>query len=117
VSEDTQSFISTIFGGIQHAFGVFRQLLDALDGIPAGFPIGPADLIAAARIRIADQNDPTSGELAQLRDAYVYALGVVEQTVLAASRSSALELATADQPATGDTRKPTLVSTGQEVTL
>jgi hypothetical protein len=37
--------------------------------------------------------------------------------VLAASRSSALELATADQPATGDTRKPTLVSTGQEVTL
>jgi hypothetical protein len=92
------------------------DLLDALDGAPAGFPIAPADLIAAARIRIADQNDPASGELAQLRDAYTYAIGVIEQMVLAASGLSALEIGTPDNAA-GDTRKPTLVSTGQEVTL
>jgi hypothetical protein len=93
------------------------DLLDALSGGAIGFPVAPPDLIAEARIRIAEQNDPATGELAQLRDAYAYAIGVVEQTVLAASGLSELEVATAGQVPAVDSRKPILVSTGKEVTL
>ena len=38
--------------------------------------------------------DPQVGELALLRDAYTFAIGVAEQTVLAASGLSQLEIAT-----------------------
>ena len=48
---------------------------------PAGFPIAPPELIEAARIRIAEQNDPASGELAQLKAAYEYAIGAAEQVL------------------------------------
>jgi hypothetical protein len=74
------------------------DLLDALDGAPAGFPIAPAELIQEARIRIALANDPELGELAQLRDAYTYIEGVVEQTLLAASGLTALEIGTDPTP-------------------
>jgi hypothetical protein len=74
------------------------DLLDALDGAPAGFPIAPAELVQEARTRIALANDPELGELAQLRDAYVYLEGVVEQTLLAASGLTALEIGTDPTP-------------------
>ena len=93
------------------------ELLDMLEGGPAGFPIAPAEVIAEARIRIAEQNDPAVGELAQLRDAYAYAIGVVEQTTLAASGLSQLEMAASGQTPKADSRKAVLVSTGKEVTL
>jgi hypothetical protein len=81
-------------------------LLDALDGAPAGFSIAPPDLIQEARIRIAERNHPELGDTAQLRDAYSYSLGVVEQTVLAASGLSKVEVATDPAPSKLDMRQP-----------
>jgi hypothetical protein len=79
--------------------GANTDLLDALEGAPAGFPIAPAELVRETRESIALKNHPELGELAQLRDAYTYALGVVEQTVLAATGLSAAEVATEPAPA------------------
>ena len=92
--------------------GASADLLEALDGAPAGFAIAPPELVQEAKVRIAEKNHPELGELAQLRDAYTYALGVVEQGLLEASGLSAVELGTDPTP-TRDTRQPTLVSTGQ----
>ena len=68
------------------------ELLDALDGAPSGFPIAPPELVAEARTRIAEANHPELGELASLQKAYEFALGVVENTILAASGLSKLEV-------------------------
>lgn len=72
--------------------GASTDLLEALEGAPAGFGIAPADLVEEARVKIAEKNHPELGELAQLRDAYTYAIGVVEQTVIAASGLTPLEI-------------------------
>ena len=53
---------------------------------------------------IAERDHPELGELAQLKQAYTYALGIAEQTLLAASGGGA-----------PDTRKPFLLSTGEPV--
>jgi len=72
--------------------------LDALEGAPPGFPVAPADLLKAARNRIAEANDPELGELATLQKAYEFALGATEQVVIEASGLRELEVVT--NPAT-----------------
>jgi hypothetical protein len=94
--------------------GANTDLLDALEGAPAGFPIAPAELVREARIAIAERDHPVLGELATLRDAYTYALGVADQTLVAASGLSSLEISTDPAP-TGGTQRPYIVSTGQPV--
>jgi hypothetical protein len=86
------------------------ELLDAIDGAPSGFPIAPAELIAAARIRLVEAADPASGELAQLRDAYVYALGVAEQTLLKASGLGAQDLTGEPAPTRAQALSPHFMS-------
>lgn len=95
--------------------GASMDLLEALEGAPSGFAIAPADLIQEARIRTAEQNHPELGETAQLRDAYRYAIGVVEETITAASGLTKLELNSNPTPPTRDTRQPYRVSTGEPV--
>jgi hypothetical protein len=68
------------------------ELLDALEGAPSGFSIAPPELLHEARIKIAEKSHPELGELAQLRDAYTYAINVAEQTLLAASGLGAQDL-------------------------
>jgi hypothetical protein len=93
--------------------GPGHDLLDALDGAPAGFPIAPAALVQETRERLALKNHPELGELAQLRDAYTYALGVVEQTAFAASGLSERELSGHSTEHRPNTLKPTFVNSGQ----
>jgi hypothetical protein len=95
--------------------GANTDLLEALEGAPAGFPLAPAELVQQTRERIAEKNHPELGELAQLRDAYSYALGAVEQTLLAASGLNPAELDADPTPRAADARRPLLGSTGQPV--
>ena len=94
--------------------GAGLDLLDALEGAPAGFPIAPPELVQEARVRIAEKNHPELGELAQLRDAYSFALGVVDQALVAASGLNPVEISTNPAP-TGSTQRPYIVGTGQQV--
>jgi hypothetical protein len=94
-------------------------LLEAIETDPiaaaGGAPIAPADVLRDTRTAMALAADPELGELAVLRDAYQFSLGVAEQVVLAASGLSAREVATdSTQPAV-DTRSAYLVSTGEAV--
>lgn len=70
------------------------DLLDALEGAPAGFPIAPAELIQVRRTQLAEANHPELGELAMLQQAYEFVLGVTENTILAASGLTKREVAT-----------------------
>ena len=96
------------------ADGANTELLDALEEAPPGFAIGDAALIQEVRAAIAERDHPGLGELAQLRNVYTYLLGVAEKTLLAATGSDATEVGAHAKPPT-DTRKPFLVSTGDEV--
>jgi hypothetical protein len=96
------------------ADGANTELLDALEEAPAGFPIGDAALIQETRAAIAERDHPELGELAQLRNTYTYLLGVAEKTLTAATGADAIEIGAAATPPV-DTRKPFLVSTGDEV--
>jgi hypothetical protein len=96
--------------------GADTTLLDALEGAPVGFSIAPPELVQATRETIALRDHPELGELAQLKTQYDYALGVTEQTLLAASRLTPVELGTDPAPPTRDTRPSYRVSTGEPVT-
>lgn len=94
-------------------------LLEAIESDPiaaaGGSPIASTDVLRDTRAAMALAADPQLGELAVIRDAYKFCLGVAEQVVLAASGLSAVEVATDSTPPAVDDRKPYLVSTGEEV--
>jgi hypothetical protein len=73
-------------------------LLDAIESDPiaaaGGAPIVGADVLRETREAAALAADPQLGELAQLRDAYQFAIGAVEQTLLDATGLSKAEVAT-----------------------
>jgi hypothetical protein len=94
-------------------------LLEAIESDPiaaaGGAPIAPVEVLRDTRAAMALAADPELGELAVLRDAYQFCVGVAEQVVLAASGLSAREAASDPTPAKTDTRKPYLVASGEEV--
>jgi hypothetical protein len=73
----------------------------------------PAELRQEARVRVAEQQNPALSETAQLSAAYTYAIGTVQQTLIVASGMSHVELDT-DPTRVRDTRRPYLMSTGEE---
>jgi hypothetical protein len=75
------------------------DLLDVLEGAPAGFPIAESSLINEARDRIAEANHPELGQLAALEASYSFAIGVAKQTVIQASGLTELEVNTPPGPA------------------
>ncbi|MEO8677423.1 MAG: hypothetical protein ABI665_00160 [Vicinamibacterales bacterium] len=79
--------------------------LEAAENAPPGFPIAPAELVAAARERIAVESDPEIAELTELRASYAYALNVAEQALQDAGGNLAQV-----EPAPQDTRQPYLMS-------
>lgn len=67
------------------ASGADHDLLAALEGAPAGFPIVPAEVLHEARVQMAERDDPKLGEFAQLKNVYTRLIGHAESTLLAAS--------------------------------
>lgn len=80
-------------------------VLEAAENAPPGFPIAPAEAVAAARARIAVESDPEIAELTELRVSYTYALNVAEQALQDAGGNLAVV-----EPAPQDTRQPFLMS-------
>src|SRR5581483_3476082 len=72
--------------------GAGNDLLDALEGAPTGFPIVPTSVVQEARERIALQAHPELSELAQLRDAYKFAINAARQIIREASGLNEFEL-------------------------
>lgn len=83
--------------------------LPALESAPAGFGIVGPEVLNATKAAIAERLDPQIGELAQLRSAYTYALGIARQTVLAATGGDPVSLAT-DAVTPSDPRQPYTLS-------
>lgn len=98
---DLQARFKTVGGD---AAGI--AILEAAENAPPGFPIAPAELVAAARARIAIAGDPEIAELTELRVGYAYALNVAEQAL----KDAGGNLADDDLTPPQDTRKPHLMS-------
>jgi hypothetical protein len=86
--------------------GANTELLDALEGAPAGFPIAPPGLVQEARAAIADRDHPELGELAALKQTYEYLIGTATEAVKAVSS----DFGTAPAKAPVDTRTPFTLS-------
>jgi hypothetical protein len=65
--------------------GASTDLLDALEGAPAGFSIAPPELLQEVRVALAERDHPELGELAQLRQVYTLLLGTARQSLIAAT--------------------------------
>ena len=98
---DVQAIFKSVRG---NADGI--AILEAAENAPPGFPIAPAEDVAAARARIAGEGDPELAELTELRVSYAYALNVAEQAL----KDAGGNLADPEPAAPQDTRQPYLMS-------
>ncbi len=98
---DVQAIFKTIRGD---AAGI--AILEAAEHAPPGFPIAPAEAVAAARERIALEGDPELAELTELRVSYAYALNLAEQAL----QDAGANLADPAPLSPPDTAKPYLMS-------
>jgi hypothetical protein len=72
--------------------GASFDLLEALEGAPAGFELAPAETVAQVRAAIAERTNPNLSELAQLADVMESMHDMSAQEVLKAAREDAIDI-------------------------
>ncbi len=72
--------------------GANSDLLEALEGAPAGFELAPAETVASVRAAIAESANPELSELSQLAATFETLHGISEQEVLKAANEDRVDI-------------------------